>query len=44
MKRAILACMAAIAMCAGCEMFEDVEFIEDEPESSFASPAQPIGH
>jgi hypothetical protein len=39
MKRAIVACMAAVALCAACEIFEDVEFIEGEPDASFASPA-----
>jgi len=40
MKRAILAAVVAITFCSGCELL-DIGFIEDEPETNFASPAQP---
>lgn len=40
LKSAILACLAALTLCSGCEML-DIGFIEDEPETNLAQPAQP---
>ena len=40
MKSAILACLAAVVLCSGCEML-DIGFIEDEPEATFAQRAPP---
>jgi hypothetical protein len=37
MKRALLACIAALTLCSGCMIFED-GFIEDEDDGYFTSP------
>ena len=38
MKRAVLACIAALTLCSACMIFDD-DFIEDEDDAYFASPA-----